>query len=131
MVIVDSSVWIDYFADVPNRQTSWLERNADSEFYGLTDLIFCEVLQGTRDEFSFARVRAVLSKLEIFDTGGAVLALAAARNYRLLRTKGHTIRTTIDLLIATFCIESGCELLHRDRGFDPFEKHLGLRVVHP
>jgi len=131
MVIVDSSVWIDYFADVRNRQTLWLEKNADSEFYALTDLIFCEVLQGTRDDFSFARVRTVLSKLEIFNTGGTALALAAARNYRFLRTKAYTVRTTIDLLIATFCIEAGHELLHHDRDFDPFEEHLGLRVLHP
>ncbi len=131
MVIVDSSVWIDYFADARNRQTSWIERNAETEFLGLTDLIFCEVLQGTRDDFTFARVRVALSKLKIFETGGTALALAAARNYRLLRSKGHTTRTTIDLLIATFCLESGHELLHRDRDFDPFEEHLGLRVVHP
>jgi len=131
MVIVDSSVWIDYFADITNPQTTWLERNANTEFLGLTDLIFCEVLQGTRDDFSFARVRIALSKLRIFETGGTAVALAAAGNYRLLRAKGFTVRTTIDLLIATFCIESDHALLHRDRDYDPFEQHLGLHVVHP
>jgi len=131
MVIVDSSVWIDYFADITNPQTTWLERNANTEFLGLTDLIFCEVLQGTRDDFSFARVRIALSKLRIFETGGTAVTLAAAGNYRLLRAKGFTVRTTIDLLIATFCIESDHALLHRDRDYDPFEQHLGLHVVHP
>lgn len=131
MVIVDSSVWIDYFADVSNPHTSWLEKYAVSEFLGLTDLIFCQVLQGTRDDFSFARVRTVLSRLEIFQAGGSAVALTAARNYRLLRNSGYTTRTTIDLLIATFCIESGFSLLHRDRDFDPFERHLGLQVIHP
>lgn len=131
MVIVDSSVWIDYFAAVDNAETDWLDKNADREFLGLTDLIFCEVLQGTRDDFSFARARAALSRLEIFETGGAALAMAAASNYRLLRRRSFTIRTTVDCLIATFCIESGYALLHRDRDFDPFEKVLGLRVIHP
>lgn len=130
MVIVHSSVWIDYFAKAVSPEGLWLDRNADREFLGITDLIFCEVLQGVRDDFSFAKVHLALSQLEIFETGGAALALAAARNYRLLRRRGYTIRTTVDCLIATFCIESGHALLHRDRDFDPFEKVLGLNVVH-
>ncbi len=131
MVIVDSSVWIDYFADVRNRQTDWLDRQLGFTSVGLTDLIFCEVLQGVRDEFTFAQVRRELLNFQIMDAGGSHLAVAAARNYRILRQKGSTVRKTIDCLIATFCIESGHELLHRDRDFDPFEKYLGLRVVHP
>jgi hypothetical protein len=74
-------------------------------------------------------VREQLLEFEVFDSGGAELAVAAARNYRLLREQGLTVRTTIDCLIATFCLENGHELLHRDRDFDVFEARLGLRVV--
>lgn len=130
MVIVDSSVWIDYFADVRDSRTNWLDDRLGLQPIGLTDLILCEVLQGFRDEFTFARVRKELLLLQVLDAGGPDMAVAAARNFRFLRQKGHTVRKTIDCLIATFCIESGHVLLHRDRDFDPFEKHLGLRVVH-
>jgi predicted nucleic acid-binding protein len=97
---------------------------------GLTDLTLCEILQRLRDDAAFLQVRQDLSRFQIFTTGGVDLAAAAAQNYRWLRRKGHTIRKTIDCLIATFCREEGHWLLHRDRDFDPFEKHLGLRVVH-
>jgi predicted nucleic acid-binding protein len=131
MVIVDSSVWIDYFADVRDHRTDWLDRQFGLQPIGLTDLILCEVLQGFRDEFTFARVRKELLLFQVFDSGGQDLAVTAAGNFRFLRKKGHTVRKTIDCMIATFCIESAHELLHRDRDFDPFEKYLGLRVVHP
>jgi predicted nucleic acid-binding protein len=131
MVIVDSSVWIDYFADSVNSQTDWLDRQLGLQPVGLTDLILCEVLQGIGDEFTFAQVRRELVNFPVFDAGGSDLAIATARNYRALRQKGHTVRKTVDCLIATFCIESGHALLHRDRDFDPFEKYLRLRVVHP
>jgi len=130
MVIVDTTVWIDFFGGIVTRQTTWLRRAAGLASVALTDLILCEVLQGVRHDNEFARIQSRLLTLEVFDSGGATLALAAARNYRLLRATGYTTRTTIDLLIATFCIESDHELLHRDRDFDPFEKHLGLRVLH-
>jgi hypothetical protein len=131
MVIADSSVWIDYFADRTNRETDWLERELDLQPFGITDLILCEVLQGIRDDFGFARAQRELMTLHVFDAGGSRLAVRAAKNYRFLRARGITVRATVDCLIATFCIESGYALLHRDRDFDPFEKHLGLRVVHP
>lgn len=89
------------------------------------------MLQGIRDDFTFARVRRELLTLDVFDSGGADPAIAAAGHYRVLRQKGYTVRKTIDCLIATFCIEADFELLHRDRDFDPFEQHLGLRVFHP
>ena len=94
-------------------------------------MILCEVLQGFREEWKFERVASELRLLPILSLGGEDLAVASARNYRLLRSKGITIRKTIDCLIATFCIEHGHQLLHRDRDFDPFETHLGLRVIHP
>jgi predicted nucleic acid-binding protein len=131
MVIVDTSVWIDFFGGIVNPGTTWLRRASGTAPLAVTDLIFCEVLQGIRHDNEFARIQSRLTNLEVFDSGGVSLALAAANNYRSLRARGYTTRTTIDLLIATFCIESGQELLHHDRDFDPFEKHLGLRVLHP
>jgi predicted nucleic acid-binding protein len=131
MVIVDTTVWIDFFGGVANSESSWLRDNLGLHPPGLLDLILCEVLQGIRDDFTFARVRRELLSLNVFDSGGAQIAVAAARNYRALRGRGCTVRKTIDCLIATFCIETGFELIHRDRDFDAFEKHLGLRVLHP
>lgn len=131
MTIVDTTVWIDYFAGAINPHTEWLDRELSLRRIGLTDLILCEILQGIRADSAFAKVRQDLSKFEIFDTGGEAFAIAAAQNYRLLRSHGHTIRKTIDCLIATFCIAESHSLLHRDRDFDPFEKHLGLQVIHP
>ena len=129
MVIVDSSVWIDLLAGRSNAETEWLARELLQQRMGLTDLILCEVLQGVRGERVFAQVRDQLLEFEVFDSGGAELPVAAARNYRLLREQGLTVRTTIDCLIATFCIENGHSLLHRDRDFDVFEERLGLQVV--
>ena len=131
MVIVDTTVWIDYLAGIANPQTSWLDREMERQRLGLTDLILCEVLQGVLDDVAFKQVRQDLSRFHVFHTGGIDLAIAAAQNYRSLRGRGHTLRKTIDCLIATFCLREGHGLLHRDHDFDPFEKHLGLRVVHP
>jgi hypothetical protein len=108
----------------------WLKRRSGHSI-GLADLILCEVLQGVRNLREFRRVQQDLESLHILNTGGAALAIASARNYCFLRSKGTTIRKTIDCLIATFCIEYGHSLLHNDRDFDPFEVHLGLRVIHP
>ncbi|HEX4309626.1 MAG TPA: PIN domain nuclease [Acidobacteriaceae bacterium] len=131
MVIVDTTVWIDYFGGIVNRHTSWLRGEAGFRTLALTDLILCEILQGLRDDAQVARVQSRLVNFDVLDSGGTALAVEAARNYRFLRGKGYTVRTTVDLFIATFCLESSHELLHCDRDFDPFEKHLGLRVVHP
>jgi predicted nucleic acid-binding protein len=131
MVIVDSTVWIDLLAGRSNAETDWLARELVQQRMGLTDLILCEVLQGIRGESAFMQVREQLLEFEVFDSGGAELGVAAARNYRLLRERGLTVGTTIDCLIATFCLENGHTLLHRDRDFDVFEERLGLRVVRP
>jgi len=130
MVIVDTTVWIDYLRDAENPETLWLDRELQRQRLGLTDLILCEVLQGIRDQRAFAQVRANLLKFQIFQTGGSELAIAAAQNYRTLRQHGHAVRKTIDCLIATFCLQARHELLHRDRDFDCFESVLGLRVLH-
>ena len=130
MVIVDSTVWIDYLHGIENRESLWLDGNLQRQRLGIIDLILCEVLQGIRNDGDFARVQRELSGLQMFDTGGAALAIAAARNYRGLRARGYTVRSTIDCLIATLCLRGEHELLHRDHDFDCFEKVLGLRLVH-
>lgn len=131
MVIVDSSVWIDFLAGVPTPQVDWLDGELGRRPLGLTDIILCEVLQGVRDDRRFGEVRAALLTFEVLSMGGIDLAVAAARNYRRLRAQGRTVRTTIDGLIATFCLLNDHTLLHSDRDFGPFEELLGLRVVHP
>ena len=131
MVIIDTTVWIDYLRGADNPETNWLDKHLTLQRFGLTDLILCEVLQGIQDEGEFARARANFLKFKIFQTGGTELAVIAARNYRELRLRGYTVRKTIDCLIATFCLQGKHELLHRDRDFDCFEKVLGLRVLHP
>ncbi len=131
MVIVDTTVWIDYFQGIENPETDWLNTELDRQRLGLTDIILCEVLQGVRDDAAAKEVERRLLTLEVFATGGVVLAREAARNYRTLRSRGHTVRKTIDCLIATFCLRGQHSLLHRDRDFDPFEKVLALSVIHP
>ncbi len=131
MLVVDSTVWIDYFNGVENPQTDYLEKVADQIPILIGDLILAEVLQGFRDEADFAKARRAFAKYLQAEMVSPTLALQSARNYRLLRQKGITVRKTIDSLIATFCIESDHELLHNDSDFDGYEKHLGLRVVHP
>jgi predicted nucleic acid-binding protein len=131
VVIVDSTVWVDYFNGQHNPETDWLDARLDQERLGLTTIILTEVLQGIRDERRAADVQKALLELEVSEAAGADLAVDAARNYRTLRGRGKTVRKTIDVLIATFCLREGHSLLHRDRDFDPFENLLGLSVVHP
>ena len=131
MVIVDTTVWVDYLRGTQTPQTDWLEAEMERQRLGLTDLNLCEVLQGVRDEREVIQVRRKLLNFEVFATGGIELATAAARNYRTLRSRGFTIRKTIDCLIATFCLTHSHTLLHNDRDFTPFEQILGLRVMHP
>jgi predicted nucleic acid-binding protein len=130
MVIIDTTVWIDYFRGIENAETAWLADQLERQRLGLTDLILCEVLRGISDPGQFLLARNELLRFFVFMNGGAELAVAAANNYRYLRERGCTIRKTIDCLIATFCLQDDHELLHRDRDFQPFESMLGLRVVH-
>lgn len=131
MVIVDGPVWVDYFNGRQNPETDWLDARLDQERLGLTTIILAEVLQGVRDERRATQVEKELLKLEVFEAASVALAVQAARNYRLLRGRGRTVRRTIDVLIATFCLQAGHSLLHRGRDFDPFEDLLGLLVIHP
>jgi hypothetical protein len=131
VVIIDTTVWIDYLQGIKNPEADWVHAELDRQRLAVTDLIFCEVLQGVRDDSVASGVERQLLKLEVFETGGIDLAREAARNYRTLRSRGHTVRKTIDCLIATFCIREQHSLLHRDRDFDPFEKFLNLSVIRP
>jgi hypothetical protein len=131
VVIVDTTVWVDYFQGVTNPETDWLDAEIERQRLGLTDVILCEVLQGVRDDSAAKDVELHLLKLEVFEAGSVDLAREAARNYRTLRGRGYTVRKTIDCLIATFCLREQHSLLHRDRDFDPFERFLELSVVHP
>jgi hypothetical protein len=131
MVIVDSSVWIDFLNGQDTPQTNWLNRELEIQLIGLTDLNLCEILQGLRDEREAAQVERDLLEFDVHVTGGETLAAETARNYRRLRNKGKTVRTTIDCLIATYCLVHGHALLHNDHDFDPFEDLLGLKVIHP
>lgn len=131
MVIVDTTVWIDYLGGLATAETEWLDDRLGKQPVGLVDIILCEILQGIRDDADFATIRQHFAQFEVFETGGIALAIASAQNYRRLRKQGHTIRKTIDCLIATFCMEHGHSLLHRGRDFNAFETYLGLRVIHP
>lgn len=131
MVIVDSSVFVDFFNGVTTPETEWLDLHLERERLGLTSLILTEVLMGMRDERQAALIADDLMAFELIELHERELALDAARHYRLLRTSGRTVRKTIDLLIATHCIRHHHALLHRDRDFDAFEERLGLKVVHP
>ena len=129
MILVDSSVWIDFFRNNPTAQAEWLDRNLGTEGLVVGDLILAEVLQGFKDDRGFNEAKRVLGQLEQVEIAGFDVAVEAARNYRKLRSLGVTVRGTVDVLIATRCLTSGLRLLHSDRDFDAFEKHLALRVV--
>ena len=131
MVIVDTTIWVDYLRGTDTPHTAWLDREIERRRLGLTDLIQCEVLQGVSDEHTALATRRELLKFRIFTTGSVELATRAAQNYRTLRTRGITIRRTLDFLIATYCLLEQHALLHNDRDFDPFERELALQVVHP
>lgn len=126
MILVDSSVWIDYFRGTVTPQTEWLDAVLGVELLATGDLILTEVLQGFASERDFDQARRLMTALEVVDLAGQQIAIQAARNFRNLRARGITVRKTIDTVIATRCIESGLPLLYSDRDFDPFVEHLGL-----
>lgn len=126
MVLVDSSVWVDYFRKSASPQVEELDRLLDLEGLAIGDLVLTEVLQGFDSEHDFDRALTLLSMLRPVLIGGEDVAVEAARNYRFLRAKGITARKTIDTLIATRCIMDGHALLFSDRDFQPFVEHLGL-----
>lgn len=127
MILVDSSVWIDYFRGAATLETDRLDALLQTDVLATGDLMLAEVLQGFRSEADFEKARAVLTALEIVELGGKDMGIQAARNYRKLREKGVTVRKTIDTIIATRCITDGHSLLFSDRDFEPFVKYLGLK----
>jgi predicted nucleic acid-binding protein len=129
LILVDSSVWIDYFNGTTTAAVERLDQLLGSEQLAIGDLILTEMLQGFASERDFRAAEQMLTSLQVVELGGREVAIQAAKNIRLLRKAGVTVRKTIDTVIATRCIESGYELLHDDRDFDPFVKHLGLRVA--
>jgi hypothetical protein len=129
VILVDSSVWIDYFNGIITRQTEKLDSLLGSEPLAIGDLILTEVLQGFATERDFEQARKLLTSLMVMDLGGQHVAIQAARYFRTLRRLGVTVRKTVDLVIATRCLEDNFDLLHNDRDFDVFVKHLGLRSV--
>ncbi len=131
MLVVDTSVWIDYFNGVENPSADFLHSVLNTTPILIGDLILAEVLQGFRYDPDFEKVRRTLGKFLQESMVNPALAVQSARNYRFLRQKGITVRKTIDSLIATFCIENDHQLLHNDSDFDGYEEHLGLRVIHP
>jgi predicted nucleic acid-binding protein len=129
MILVDSSVWIDYFNGKKTAKTDWLDASFGSVTIIMGDLILTEVLQGFQSDGDFRVARDLLLHLPFMAMGGQALALESAINYRLLRKKGVTVRKTIDVMIGTFCIHYQLPLLHEDKGFDPMVKFLGLKIV--
>jgi predicted nucleic acid-binding protein len=129
VVLVDSSVWIDYFRGASTAQTERLDSLLTAERLAVGDLILAEVLCGFRDDVAFERARQVLDAFVLVELGGYRIALQAAKNYRLLKARGLSVRKTVDTIIATKCIEDGFSLLHSDRDFAPFVEHLGLKSV--
>ena len=131
MILVDSSVWIDYFRGVVTPQTEKLDSLLGIEPIATGDLILTEVLQGFVSDRDFNQAKQLMTSLVVVDLAGQGIAIQAARNFRALRKLGVTVRKTIDTVIATRCIESKMPLLYSDRDFDPFVEHLGLRSALP
>lgn len=127
MILVDSSVWIDYFRGTVTPQAEKLDLILGVEPIATGDLILAEVLQGFTAERDFNQAKTLMTSLVVIELGGQEVAIQAARNFRSLRALGVTVRKTIDTVIATRCIETGLALLYSDRDFDPFVEHLGLQ----
>lgn len=129
MILVDSSVLIDYFNGKENWQTEKLDEILGNEIIVIGDYILVEVLQGFKSDKDFNTAKNILNSFPCLNLLGEELAVKCAENYRKLRKKGITVRKTIDVIISTFCIENDIQLLHNDKDFFPFEKHLGLQSV--
>jgi predicted nucleic acid-binding protein len=126
VIVVDSSVWIDFLNGRKAPHVRQLSAVLGTDEIIVGDLMLCEVLQGLDDERAAQEVEALLRRFEIVSMAGDAVAVAAARNFRSLRRRGITICKTIDLLIGTWCIENRRPLLHNDKDFRPMALHLGL-----
>ena len=126
MIVVDSSVWIDFLNGRHLAHVRKLRTRLGTEEIVIGDLMLCEVLQGLENEAAARAVEGFLRRFDIVSMAGDAIAVVAARNFRYLRRRGVTVRKTIDLLIGTWCIENRVPLLHNDRDFVPMARHLGL-----
>ena len=131
MILVDSSVWINYFNGISTWQTDLLDHYLSNVPVIMGDLILTEVLQGFRSDNDFETAKDFLSALLFRQMGGYHVAVQSAQNYRALGKAGVTVRKTIDIIIATFCIIEGLTLLHDDRDFDPMVSHFSLKTPTP
>jgi predicted nucleic acid-binding protein len=129
MIVVDSSVWIDYFNGKITKQTDLLDSLFGIELIVIGDIILTEVLQGFQEDKDFNKARKLFDSLIFRQMLGEELAVKSAENYRILRKKGVTVRKTIDVIIATFCVASDLPLLHSDKDFTTMVKHLNLKAV--
>ena len=129
MILVDSSVWIDYVNGNKTSQTDWLDSSLGNTPIVIGHLILTEVLQGFQSDKDFKIAKDLLLRIPFMSMGEQTLALESAMNYRILRRKGVTVRKTIDVIIGTFCIHNRLTLLHCDRDFDPMVKYLGLKII--
>jgi len=129
MILVDSSVWSNYFNGKKTSQTDWLDSAFGNKPIIIGDLILTEVLQGFQSENDFRKAKKLLLEFPFMEMVGQNMAIESAANYRFLRKKGVTVRKTIDVMIGTFCIYYHFSLLHDDRDFDPIEKYLKLKTI--
>jgi len=129
MMLVDSSVWIDYFNGRKTNKTDWLDSAIGNKHIIVGDLILAEILQGFQSDNDFRIARNLLLDFPFMEMVGRGLAIKSALNYRLLRKNGVTVRKTIDVMIGTFCIHYQFSLLHDDRDFEPMEKYLKLKTI--
>ena len=129
MIVADTSAWIDYFRGIDALHTNLLDQALSTNRIVIGDLIITELLQGFRNDKDYDSAKKLIKKLEYRNLAGKEIAFEASQNYRALRSKGVTVRKTIDVIIGTFCIENKFELIHNDRDFDPMEQHLGLKVL--
>ncbi len=129
MIVVDTSVWIDYLNNVSTPQTETLDLLLGRDVLAIGDLILTEVLQGLRPDSQFLRVKKVLLSFVVFEMFGVLRAIRCADRFRILRKKGITIRRTVDVIIASYCIDEGHTLLFSDKDFIPFVDHFGLKTI--
>ena len=131
MIVVDTSVWIDYFNGIPAPGSELLDSMLGEQVLAVGDLILAELLQGFDSEADASRALGLIEPLEFLEMAGRDVAIESAANYRRLRRRGITVRKTMDMLIGTYCLMNGHELLHNDRDFDVLSEHFGLRSLRP
>ncbi len=131
MVIVDTSAWIEYFRDGVPTVVQGVDHCLDRDLVGIGDLVYCEVMQGLRSRHLQQKVSSLLLSLPKYEMVGFSIAEKSARNYRLLRSRGVTVRKTIDVLVGTFCVENRFQIIHHDKDFDLMAAHIGLETYKP